>query len=422
MSTRRSHGHFVMTPIGSGGDVWPYIRLGRELVSREHRVTLLASEPFAQGALQAGLSFVSTWSTEDYEREALHPDLWHPQRGFRRMMRLLGEQLESLWAHLETVADGPAILVGHTLSFATRAYAEARDLPHTTIHLAPSVFRSRHEQAVMPGPLDMNRWPRPVVRAFWWLADRLMIDPAIAPDLNRFRSAHGLPPIRRVFDRAIHSPHVTALFPDWFASPQPDWPPNTHLTGFPLERNAGDTLPDDLEQWLSERRAPIVFTAGTANFQAARFFESAARAAVAIDRPALLLTAWPEQVPSPLPPDVRHLTFAPFETLLPRCAAIVHHGGIGTCAEGLAAGIPQLVMPMAFDQPDNAARLIRLGVARQLAPERFTAERLAPLLSQLVEDPKVAEACDRFRARILENDGVAIAADELETLAEISRA
>lgn len=405
-----------MTPIGSGGDVWPFIRLGEELVSRGHRVTLLASEPFEPPALQAGLSFVSTWSTEDYEREALHPDLWHPRKGFRRMMRLLGEQLEGLWEHLERVTDRDTILVGHTLSFATRAYAEAHDLPVTTVHLAPSVFRSRHEQPVMPGPLDMNRWPRPIVRAFWWLADRLMIDPAIASFLDRFRSAHGLPPVRRVFEGAIHSPHVTALFPDWFASPQPDWPPNTHLTGFPIRREATGALPDDLEEWLAERQTPIVFTAGTANFQAAHFFESAVRASVAIDRPALLLTAWPEQVPASPPPNVRHVPFAPFATLLPRCAAIVHHGGIGTCAEGLAAGIPQLIMPMAFDQPDNAARLIRLGVARQLAPKRFTAERLAPLLSELIENRQVAAACDRARARILAEDGIANAADELESL------
>jgi len=97
----------------------------------------------------------------------------------------------------------------------------------------------------------------------------------------------------------------------------------------------------------------------------------------------------------PLPPHALHAAYAPFSRVLPRAAAVVHHGGIGTCAQGLAAGIPQLLMPMAFDQPDNAMRLRRLGVGDWVVPRRFTASRVARSLEQLLADETVAGACRR---------------------------
>ena len=93
---------------------------------------------------------------------------------------------------------------------------------------------------------------------------------------------------------------------------------------------------------------------------------------------------------------MHHEGYAPLSTLLPRCAALVHHGGIGTLAQALAAGVPQLTMPMGFDQPDNTTRLLRLGVARWVAPSKFTGERVAPLLDNLLNDPTVAAACAKY--------------------------
>ena len=71
-------------------------------------------------------------------------------------------------------------------------------------------------------------------------------------------------------------------------------------------------------------------------------------------RRGLLLSRHREHIPRTLPSDVRHVEYAPFSELLPRCAALVHHGGIGTSAQALAAGVPQLIMPMGHDQPDNS--------------------------------------------------------------------
>lgn len=114
----------------------------------------------------------------------------------------------------------------------------------------------------------------------------------------------------------------------------------------------------------------------------------------------LLLTRYPEQLPGQLPSGVVHAGYAPFSALLPHVAALVHHGGIGTCAQALASGRPQRVMPMGFDQPDNAARLTRLGVGSALPPKRFTgasvARELDTLLGSNAGAVRSAEIARRF--------------------------
>jgi UDP:flavonoid glycosyltransferase YjiC (YdhE family) len=94
-----------------------------------------------------------------------------------------------------------------------------------------------------------------------------------------------------------------------------------------------------------------------------------------------------------------HADYVPFSQVLPRAAAIVHHGGVGTTSQGLRAGIPQLLMPMAHDQPDNAARLVRLGVGDWLAPAKFSGQAVAARLQALLESAAVRASCRDVASR-----------------------
>ncbi|MGD2217074.1 MAG: glycosyltransferase [Gemmatimonadales bacterium] len=411
--------HYLLTPVGSAGDVHPYIGIGRELRRRGHDVTLLAGQPFSTTAQRAGLDFVCGWSAEDYEAVTHHPDLWHPIRGLRFVLQNVGGMLQQTFATLsELYQPGRTILVGHTLSFATRTFEEKSGALAATIHIAPSAFRSGYlGPAIGPGR-DLSSAPRWFKNGIWWLADRLMIDPTIAPTLNAWRAELGLPPVSRVFDSWLHSPRRTiGIFPDWFGPPQPDWPPQVRLTGFPLFDEADDHVLDpELEAFLAAGEPPVVFTPGTGNRQASPFFETAVGAARSLERRALLLTQFPEQLPDDLPATVKHVPYAPFSRILERCAALVHHGGVGTCAQGLAAGIPQLTMPMGFDQPDNTARLHRLGVGNWVLPRKFTAKRVARALRSLLDNRETAAACRKYAEAIHSVDAVARTCDFLEEL------
>jgi UDP:flavonoid glycosyltransferase YjiC (YdhE family) len=188
------------------------------------------------------------------------------------------------------------------------------------------------------------------------------------------------------------------------------------MAGFPqYDESDQQHLSPSLRQFLDAGDAPIVFTPGSANQNAAAFFRAAVDASARLNRRALLLTRFTEHLPT-LPPTVHHEGYAPLSRLLPRSAALVHHGGIGTLAQALAAGVPQLTMPMGFDQPDNTARLLRLGVADWIAPSQFTGERVAPLLDRLLTDPAVASSCAKYAALLKDGSALARTCDLVEAL------
>ena len=147
-----------------------------------------------------------------------------------------------------------------------------------------------------------------------------MVDPIVTRPMNRIRADLGLPPIKHLFKDAIHSPGLTiGLFPDWYAPPQPDWPSQVRLTGFPLfdEADVGG-LPAEVERFLAAGDAPVAFTPGSAMWQGEKFLTESAGACRLLGRRGLLLTRHRGHVPATLPPGVIHVDYAPFSQLLPR--------------------------------------------------------------------------------------------------------
>jgi len=420
--------HAILTPVGSSGDINPFLTLGRGLRQRGHDVTLLGPEPFARPAAAAGLEFVSVWSAEDYDRVTKDPDLWHPTRGTSLIFRTMGAQLRQAYALIEDVYQpSRSVLVGHTLSFATRVFEEVHRAPAVTVHLAPSIFRSEFRQpAVAPGR-DVSSWPRWVKRTMWWMLDRFFLDPLIVPTLNGWRAELGLLPVFRPLRSWVHSPQrVLGLFPEWFGGPQPDWPAQLVLAGFVMgddsESPSLRTGPPcngvvpSAQQIIGDGPPPLVFTPGSANRQARSFFRAAVEASQQLGRRALLVTSYREHLPVTLPPQVQHVPYAAFTTLFPLAAAVVHHGGIGTCAQGLAAGVPQVIMPMGFDQPDNALQLTRLGVAGMVKPGEFTGRAVARTLDRVLSDQAVRDACARYADKIRAEPSLARACDAIESV------
>ncbi len=409
----------LLSGVGSAGDVLPFIGLGRELARRGHEPILLAAEPFETAAEAAGVGFVSCWPAADYDAATHDPDLWHPRRGLRLTLGRAAEGARLNHAALARLhLPGRTLAVGSTLAFGARIFRETHGVPLATVHLASSIFRSDHQQPVLAPGHDFTRAPRWAKRLLWWIIDRVFSDPIFVPRLNAFRAEMGLAPISRAFHRWMHSPDlILGMFPGWFAPPQPDWPGQLRLTGFPLyDTPGGEELPEELETFLAAGDPPVVLTPGSANRQAAEFMAAGAAACSRLGRRTLLLTPYAEQLPPRPEPAQLHVPHAPFSALLPRCAALVHHGGIGTCAQGLAAGIPQLVMPLAFDQHDNAARLERLGVGRWIPPRRFTAGRAAAALGDLLEQAATAAACRQALRLVAGDPGILRACDLLERL------
>ena len=390
----------LVVPVGSAGDVHPFVGIALALQARGHDVTVVTNAYFAPLIERVGLRLEPIGTVEQFDAITADPRLWHRVHGLGVVAAGVAFGVEPLYRLIEReAARGDLVVVAHALAFGARVAQETLDVPLATVHLAPASFWSLRESPVLARGLgSINALPRPLKRGLLAAGDR-MADRVLAPSVNRFRRELGLPPVRHIVSRWWHSPlRVVGLFPDWFAAPQPDWPPQASLTGFPLYDERGATaVPPHLDAFLDEAHAagdpPIVFAPGSGNRQAGGFFRAACDACRRLGRRGVLLTRYTEHLPAPLPSGVTHASYAPFSAVLPRAAALVHHGGIGTTAQALAAGRPQLVMPMTFDQPDNAARLRRLGVGRALSPRRFRGAAVARELRELLESAAVARRC-----------------------------
>lgn len=410
----------VLVTIGSHGDVLPFIALGAALARRGHEPVLVAPPAFAGLAERAGLPFRAAGPAERFDAVNAVPDLWSARDGARLMFDVAVGLARPVYETIAALAEsGPVGVVASTLSFGARFAQELLGLKAATVHLSPFLIRSRYAPPVLPG-LGLPAWlPPALVDAFQSRADRRVTDPLVLPPLNAVRAELGLPPVAHL-RRWWNAPDLILLMvPDWFAPRQPDWPPQAVHTGFANVDVFGETprLDPVLRAFLdAEGGRPLAFTYGSAMRHGRAFFATAAGICARTGRRGLLLAVQGGQVPESLPDGVLHVAYAPFSLLLPACAALVHHGGIGTAAQALAAGIPQLVVPAAFDQFDQGARLVRLGAGAVLSQERFTVETGSATVERLLAAPEVAAACARARERLAGADGIGAAADAVEAM------
>lgn len=405
-----------LVPIGSAGDVHPFIGIGCELKRRGHSVAVLTNDHFKPLIERAGLEFIATQSAEVFKNAAEDPRLWHPIHGFEFVARhsflpLIPVVYRALE---ERFVPGRTLVVGSSLAWGARVAQEKLGVPLVTIHLQPSIFISLDETPVYSGLAWVSRLPKILKKAYIAFIDH-RTDSIVAPEVNRFRRALGLGPVRRILREWTHSTRKTiGLFPEWFAPPQADWPPRVSLTSFPLyDVDHIQTMPPEAEVFLKTGPAPIVFTAGSAMKQAREFFKVSAEACRRLGARGILVNQFPDQIPPDLPRDVIAVSYAPFSQLFPRAAVVVHHGGIGTTAQSLAAGVPQLVMPFAHDQFDNASRVVRLGLGEQISPRRYKLPAVTASLGRLLKDAAIRGRARQISARLKGIDAVSWACDHI---------
>jgi len=402
------------------------VGLGAAMRSRGHRVFIIANPHFRPVVESAQLELLPIGTEVEYDCLAHHPDLWHSWRGPKLVLRTcMAGYLRELYALIaRNCVVGETVLGAHPLDLASRIFQEQHQLPMASIHYAPIGLRSMRES-----PRMFHMWlgenvPDWLKRLQYWAGDRGLVDRWLGREVNGFRAELGLRPIKRILQQWYYSSQqIIGLFPAWYATPQPDWPVPTALAGFPLwdhavpAEAASQDLPEELIRFLEEGEAPLVFSPGSAMTEGHDFFAAAVEACRFLERRGILLSRYPAHLPAALPPEVRAFGFVPFSRLLPRAAALVHHGGIGSSSQGLASGLPHLVMPMAYDQLDNAARLERLGVGATLRRRQFRGPAVARRLEQLLSSPRTHQRCAHWARQCDGQAALATACELLEGLA-----
>lgn len=359
-------------------------------------MTLVAPALHESAVRLTGLPFHGTFADPRVLDDA---DLWHPRRGFRVVWEAVQPGLAELAPLVAALPAGqPCVIVAHPLALAAAELcrAQGRALRVVAACLAPSNIVTVYDPLAM-GPLTIPRWvPHGLRRWLWRRVARRYIDPVALPAMNAERAEVGLAPVDSLLSFLKEAPDLTVtLFPEWFGKSQPDWPRPLVCGDFPLyDPDPDAAFSPELEAFLNAGATPVVFTPGTGNLQAAAYFSHALSAVRQLGLRAVFLTPHRQQVPDALPPTVLWQAYLPLKKLLPRMRALVHHGGIGTTAEALRAATPQLVVPLAFDQFDNGARVHSLGAGLVLRHDRLSAASLARALERLIASPFISIQCD----------------------------
>ena len=386
----------VLASWGSYGDLFPYLGLAIQLKALGQS-PVLATCAYYRPLIEAeGVEFRPLRPDVDPAATSLIHRIMDPARGSEFIIRdLLVPAIDDACRDLSDAVRGADLVISHPVTFAAPLVAAEQRLAWFSTVLAPLSFFSVSDFPVLPPfPRAMR-----VARLGTWtgrLAKRLasrMTRSWTAPIRAR-RAARGLPDAGDPLYEGQFSPYGTlALFSRVLGAPQPDWPARTHVTGFVNYNGPAPSMSDELKQFLDAGDPPVVFTLGNSAVNVAgNFYQESAAAAARLGRRAVLLTGpqTENQLKQPPPPGVIAVDYAPHAALFPRASAVVHHGGIGTTGQVLRAGRPMLVVPFAHDQPDNAYRVSKLGVARVLSPSRYRAQGVAAELDELLRRDEYA--------------------------------
>lgn len=420
MGNRR---RIVLATMGSLGDLHPFIAVAQRLKEHGHEPLLATAPDFRDNAVAAGIEFHAIGPT----RQKVLNDLGMDIREFGR--RVIGDTmfvleagifpyLRSTYEDLLPALKSVSLLLTSTLMYSARFAAEKSNLPHFTVALQPLVFLSAYDPPLLDSaphlaPILARLGPR-VTRLVYGAGRRLAA--RRARPLCEFRRDLGLPMGMDALFEGQFSPLGTfAMYSALLGSIQPDFPPSTTITGFPFYDGGGQqgtALTAELEGFLAGGSPPLVFTLGSFAVEfPGEFFSVSREVARRLGKRAVLLVgSQASQMPQNTSSDVFVTDYAPYSELFPRSLAMIHHGGIGTTGQSLRSGRPQLVVPFLIDQFDNAARVVRLGVARSVHLRQYTPRRVTGELSALLGDPgyaaEAAVAAEKVRS---ENGAEAVA-------------
>lgn len=432
MSERDNPKRIVLTTYGSLGDLHPYIALALELKRRGHHAVIATSPVYREKVEPLGIEFHP--ARPDFPSPDEQPELMqelsrramHGRTGPEFVVReLFAKPVRESYADLMEAVRDADLLVTQPVTLAGPLVAQATGIRWVSSLLSPIAFFSAYDALIPPPMAGMAKWfsllPTPLNRLLR-AAVKKSIKHWFEP-VDSLRKELGLPDRGSPLFEGQHAPDmVLAMFSKVLAEPQPDWPANTHVTGFCFydrrEVNFdAPALEPELLEFLDNGKPPILFTLGSAAiWDADSFYQESIEAVQKLEERAVLLIGHEGNRPEKLPPGIVAFEYAPYSEIMPRVKLVVHQGGVGTTAQVMRAGKPALFMPFSHDQPDNAWRVVRLGTARMLTRRQYRAARVAKELSALLSDTRIAARAEEIGLVVRSEDGPGAASELIEQM------
>ncbi len=422
---------FLFSASGTKGDLFPLIGIACELKSRGFSIAFMTNDYYRDLVEDYGLCFLSTGTAEQHVNFHSDERTWNPKLdaaeiGFDGLIK---PAMTAACSHVFQQYESNAILgvvSTYPLLNGAALAAEALGIPAISVTLSPRYLPSDIAPCAplrwmlpdwLPGRLRVS-----VSRALRLASQKRVRSKPYVRELNRMWCSMGLKEISSLSPDELFPRHhlQLAMFPGWYGMRSPDWPPLIATMGFPLFDQVDVAARQVADDFIEVQGSPVVFTSGTGISDTAPIFHEAEKICDSLEVPGLFVGSVKGSF-QPRRTSILRLDYVDFEHVLPRCLAIVHHGGIGTLAQAVRAGIPQLIRPLAFDQFDNADRVHRLGLGTFVLPKQFHANRVAAIVRRLVVYRQANSLIQRYSLAVKRSKAIPRACDLIERHVSNSR-
>lgn len=394
--------------IGTKGDVYPMVALARDLHQKGFEVTFLSNDYFKSDIENNGLTYYSVGTLQQYYK-GNSADMWQPSSNGINILH--DYHIPTFVPAFEYVRERYAnnkniVVVSMDPICGARAAANILDIPSVQITLSPNMIPS----FISPPAPECWRYPkwvpsfikRILLQFKEWQLYRSSYDRHVDDQVNYARKQLG----KKTFGRKSKKTEVLHIgfFPEWFGMRPSDWPSELKLVGFPLCHSVNNQATAVIADFIQKHGSPLVFTTGTGISNAQTLMDECKVICSKLNVPGIFVGKNVES--GNITGGFLCIDYVDFSYLLPKCKAIVHHGGVGTIAQAIMAGIPQLIRPLKFDQPDNAFRIHKLGLGEFVYPKNFNPDNVAPILKHLMECAESNSYLSIFSADIKRNNAI----------------
>ena len=382
----------------TGGDVYPFIKLGVVLRNAGYKVTVITHCVYEKTVLDNNLFFVALDNKEEYEdmNNSLcklsdpidnvkdYVDFHNDFHGRKRLLREV--------KLIESVCDSNSIIISRfRSSISGQIAAEKHHLKHVSVILAPNFF------------------------AHMGLHNQLFGE-AFKSEINEARKELNLSCIDDWLSWLYSAQYILCIWPEWFAKSDETWPPNAYPIGFirsddyiqnrnPINSQLNDESiknsdSTEIDSFSNKARKSgiktVIITAGSSRMIDGSMYSVAAEACVKAGMYGIIVTPYSDYIPDPLPESIRWTTKVPMSSLMEKADLIIHHGGIGTVNESIDAGLPQVIMAHLVDRPDNADRIEKCGIGKKVSPKMWRSDYIADILYEISKQ-SIKDKCLEYR-------------------------
>lgn len=404
----------IIYALGTGGDIDPMVGVGIELQRRGFTVEFLSNDYFKPRIIAAGFKFVSVGTHEQYHKGNT-AIAWEPTNRTDSFEYYHAPTFEPAFEYVKNLSSKNTLLLVLGEDNGARTAAEKFNIPFIKIILSPNIIFSAFSP---PAPMCWaipSGIPKFIVR-FLLRRDRRARFRRFckSPHTAEYRATRERLQCSLRFQAESKALLQIGFFPEWFGMRAKDWPKNIKVVGFPLQNRASINSRGELDALIEKQGAPLIFTSGTGVKDVEELFQEGRKICEQLQVPGLFVggnTGAEVLQGSAL---CTHMDYIDFEYALPKALAIIHHGGMGTTAQAIRAGIPQLIRPLKYDQPDNANRIYKLGLGTYVMPERFKAEEVAPILGAMLQKAKDSKTLRYYAADVSNSRAIIDACDLIE--------